>query len=134
MSEQTYHMTEADVQKSESRTSKAHGGDIPAGSEAAMMQSIVDKHSRDKQDIIAERQANLPLPEDPPGTSDFNSADQRTVNVGSGEEPTGGFSYGADSLREPATGGSVARERGDELKKNVLGQGVGREVCAVFTS
>ena len=36
-------------------------------------------------------------------------------------------------MREPATGGSVARERGDELKKNVLGQGVGREVCAVFT-
>lgn len=36
--EQTYYMTEADIQKAESKTSKLHGGDIPAGSEAAMMQ------------------------------------------------------------------------------------------------
>lgn len=103
MSENTYQMTEADVQKAESRTSKVHGGDVPAGSEAAMMQSIVDKNTRDKQDIIAERQSNLPLPEDPPGKSDFNSSDQRTVNVGSGEEPTGNFAHGAESLREPVS-------------------------------
>ncbi|KAF1849343.1 uncharacterized protein K460DRAFT_305386 [Cucurbitaria berberidis CBS 394.84] len=33
---------------------------------------------------IDERKANLPLPEQPPVASDFNSADERTVNVGSG--------------------------------------------------
>lgn len=39
-----------------------------------------------KADLIAERQANLPLPEDPPVASDWNSADARTVNVKAGEK------------------------------------------------
>ena len=39
-----------------------------------------------KQDIIDERKANLPLPEQPPTASDWNSADARNVNVGSGEQ------------------------------------------------
>ncbi|KAH6625373.1 hypothetical protein C7974DRAFT_395985 [Boeremia exigua] len=33
---------------------------------------------------VDEVKANLPLPEQPPVASDFNSADARTVNVGSG--------------------------------------------------
>jgi len=36
--EETFHLTEADVQKAESKASKAHKGDVPAGSDAAMMQ------------------------------------------------------------------------------------------------
>jgi hypothetical protein len=31
-------------------------------------------------DLVDERKANLPLPDQPPVASDFNSADARTVN------------------------------------------------------
>jgi hypothetical protein len=47
----------------------------------------------------------LPLPEDPPVPSDWNSADARTVNVGSGRVESD-ISYGDASttgLREPAS-------------------------------
>jgi hypothetical protein len=37
-----------------------------------------------KADLIAERQANLPLPEDSPTAPDWNRADARNVKVGSG--------------------------------------------------
>ena len=67
-----------------------------------------------KADLIAERQANLPLPEDPPTASDWNSSDARTVNVGSGGRSSD-ISTGdaaTTGLREPATGGSGVREAG----------------------
>lgn len=89
-------------------------------------QSIVDSADKNKADLIAERQANLPLPDGPPGQSDFNSADARTVNVGSGGVQDS-FSHGNDALREPATGGSVVREDPASTGRNVQGQGVGRE-------
>ena len=65
---------------------------------------------------IDERKANLPLPEQPPVASDFNSADERTVNVGAGGVESG-ISHGGGSLREPATGhaGSSGREAKDGL-------------------
>jgi hypothetical protein len=94
------------------------------------IKSQSDKHSikmsgqQSKADLIAERQANLPLPEDPPVASDWNSADARTVNVSSGERQ-GEISTGAASstgLREPATQGSgVREEEGADLS------GVGRQ-------
>jgi hypothetical protein len=34
--------------------------------------------------VVDEVKSNLPLPEQPPVASDFNSSDARTVNVGSG--------------------------------------------------
>merc|ERR1712093_277272 len=40
---------------------------------------------KSKAEIIAERVANLPLPEDPPVASDWNSANANTVNVKAGE-------------------------------------------------
>jgi hypothetical protein len=52
-------------------------------------------------DLVDERKANLPLPDQPPVASDFNSADARTVNVGSGGQEAG---ISTGSLREPATG------------------------------
>ncbi|KAH7385930.1 hypothetical protein BKA66DRAFT_65104 [Pyrenochaeta sp. MPI-SDFR-AT-0127] len=66
--------------------------------------------------IVDERKSNLPLPDQPPVASDFNSADARTVNVGSGGVE-GGISSGGGSLREPATGhaGSSGREAKDGL-------------------
>lgn len=65
---------------------------------------------------IDEAQSNLPLPEQPPVASDFNSADARTVNVGSGGQETG-ISSGGGSLREPAIdhAGPSAREAKDGL-------------------
>ncbi|KAF2746298.1 hypothetical protein M011DRAFT_91762 [Sporormia fimetaria CBS 119925] len=60
--------------------------------------------------VIDERKANLPLPEDPPVASDFNSADARTVNVGSGGQESGLTHEGLNStLREPAVGGASAQ-------------------------
>lgn len=118
-----------DIRKTQQQASKAHDGNIPADSEAAGLQSIIDSADKNKAEIIAERQANLPLPDQPPGQSDFNSADQRTVNVSSGAQATANFSHGNDSLREPATGGSAVREDPSLTGGNVLGQGVGREAA-----
>ena len=85
------------------------------------------EENKSKADIIAERQANLPLPDQPPGPSDFNSADARTVNVGSGGV-SDTFSKGEDALRGPATGDSAARADPDSNTSNVVGlSGVGRE-------
>jgi hypothetical protein len=90
-------------------------------------QSIIDKTEKDKPTIIAERQANLPLPDDPPGPSDFNSADQRTVNIGKNDVAAGALTEN-DALREPATGDSAVRADPDETKTNVQGMSkVGRE-------
>jgi hypothetical protein len=63
-----------------------------------------------KDEKIAKVQANLPLPEQPPVPSDWQSADARTVNVGSGRFSSD-ISYGDASsagLREPATQSSEA--------------------------
>jgi len=78
-----------------------------------------------KADIIAERQANLPLPEDPPTASDWNSSDARTVNVASGERQSEISTGDASStgLREPATGGSGVREKGGADLSGVGRQG-----------
>ncbi|RSL89403.1 Tubulin gamma chain [Fusarium oligoseptatum] len=54
---------------------------------------------------IANTQSNLPLPEQPPTASDWQSADARTVNVGSGGENArvGTDAAARGGLREPAT-------------------------------
>ncbi|KAF1962298.1 hypothetical protein CC80DRAFT_487795 [Byssothecium circinans] len=69
---------------------------------------------------IEDRKANLPLPEQPPTASDFNSADARTVNVGSGgrAEDLSHSGLGNETLREPATTdnvGSTGRQAKDGL-------------------
>lgn len=61
--------------------------------------------TQSKADKIAEVQANLPLPDQPPVAADWQSADARNVNVGSGGISSD-ISTGAGSttdLREPAT-------------------------------
>ncbi|KAI0537166.1 hypothetical protein GGR58DRAFT_502509 [Xylaria digitata] len=58
---------------------------------------------------IEEARSNLPLPEQPPVPSDWNSADARNVNVGSGGVSSD-VSTGAGStsgLREPASAADV---------------------------
>lgn len=67
--------------------------------------------TQSKEQLIDERKANLPIPEQPPKPSDFNSADARTVNVGSGRseaERNIGTDAGATTgLRQPASKADV---------------------------
>ncbi|WZH43773.1 Tubulin gamma chain [Fusarium acuminatum] len=65
------------------------------------------KMTQSKDQKIAETQANLPLPDQPPNASDFNSLDARTVNVGSGKQEghVGTDAAAQSGLREPATKG-----------------------------
>ncbi|KAF2140640.1 uncharacterized protein K452DRAFT_319544 [Aplosporella prunicola CBS 121167] len=60
--------------------------------------------------LVEERKANLPLPDQPPVASDFNSSDASTVNVGSGGP-------GADSKTAELKndGGDVGRTAKDGL-------------------
>jgi hypothetical protein len=64
--------------------------------------------------LVDERKANLPLPEQPPVESDFNSADARSVNVGSGGVETGEMATGGAREAKDGLGGipndAVARE------------------------
>ena len=80
--------------------------------------------------MIKERQANLPLPEQPPVASDWNSSDASMVNVGSGGVQSD-VSYGAGSdagLRGPATSESAVRTDGNEFNKlSDEPSGVGRQ-------
>jgi hypothetical protein len=62
-----------------------------------------------KSEQIDRVKANLPLPEQPPAASDWQSADARNVNVGSGGVSTGDKDSSV-GLREPATQGSDAEE------------------------
>lgn len=87
---------------------------------------MMDKQNQNKQEVIDERKSNLPLPDQPPVASDFNSSDGSTVNVGSGGL-SDTFSAGNDSLRGPATGDSAVRTDANAFHTNTKGQGVGRE-------
>ncbi|KAK4191487.1 hypothetical protein QBC35DRAFT_375758 [Podospora australis] len=72
-------------------------------------------------------QANLPLPEDPPVASDWNSADQRKTGSGQGGAVSSklGTSEGSSAgLREPASTGpenvdmsTIGRERVEKSSK-----------------
>ncbi|KAL4895841.1 hypothetical protein BDV59DRAFT_173243 [Aspergillus ambiguus] len=127
MSDSTFHTTTQDIRKAESKASNARGGNPPKDSDVSAMKSVLGKNTN-KQEQIDKVQSNLPLPEQPPRASDWNSADQRTVNVGSGgvEGPISGDRNTA--LREPATAESSVRRDGGELHQNTAPMGnVGRQ-------
>ncbi|KAI0550005.1 hypothetical protein F4679DRAFT_583998 [Xylaria curta] len=80
--------------------------------------------TQSKEQKIEEVRTKLPLPEQPPVASDWQSADARTVNVGAGGVSSD-ISTGAGStsgLREPASKGadvdlsSVGRQGKDNLE------------------
>ncbi|KAG9249001.1 hypothetical protein BJ878DRAFT_485726 [Calycina marina] len=72
-----------------------------------------------KADLIDERRSNLPLPEDPPTTSDWNSADSRKTGTGSGSiSTTEGETLG---INNPTKGSGVREAGGEDLS------GVGRQ-------
>ncbi|KFH45254.1 hypothetical protein ACRE_039310 [Hapsidospora chrysogenum ATCC 11550] len=58
-----------------------------------------------KEQKIEETKSNLPLPDQPPTASDWQSADARNVNVGSGrtEANIGTSDASKAGLREPAS-------------------------------
>ncbi|KUL88668.1 hypothetical protein ZTR_05171 [Talaromyces verruculosus] len=127
MSSANFHTTTQDLRKPESKVSHAHGGKTPADSDLSGFKSVLDSGT-DKQKQVEQVQQNLPLPDQPSVASDWNSFDQRTVNVGSGrvEGPVSG--EGNSALRGPATVESSARVDGEELHKATApGSGVGRQ-------
>ena len=73
-----------------------------------------------KAEKIDNVKANLPLPDQPPQASDWQSADARNVNVGSGRtEASIGTGDGAQAgLREPATKGADMDMSGIGRDKN----------------
>ena len=80
-----------------------------------MADQTVTDMSQSKADKIEQTKANLPLPEQPPQASDWQSDDARNVNVGSGAVEDD-FSAGAAStagLREPSTKGSASTDMSD---------------------
>ncbi|KAJ5359537.1 uncharacterized protein N7496_011950 [Penicillium cataractarum] len=116
MSDQNFHTTRQDLRKAESRIAQ-HGGNNPSDSKLSQMKVI---HGRSEhRQVQADRpgQGQPASPRPAPVASDWNSSDQRTVNVGSGgiEGPISGDNDTA--LRGPATAGSSARVDGAELHK-----------------
>ncbi|KAJ6178554.1 hypothetical protein N7519_009015 [Penicillium mononematosum] len=113
MSDSTFHTTTQDTRKAESKVAQSHHGNPPADSDVSKMKSVVDQNTN-KPAEIEKTKANLPLPDQPPVASDFNSLDQRTTDVGSGR-----FEFPPDNsgLREGAAASSSARVDGKEMHK-----------------
>ncbi|KAH8809384.1 hypothetical protein F5884DRAFT_795485 [Xylogone sp. PMI_703] len=117
MSEATYHRVKEEIRKPESKVSKAHHGKTPADSNVSALKSIIDQNT-DKAAEIEERKANLPLPEQPPVASDWQSLSQEGTGTGQGgsrEGPIAGENNSA--LREPASVESSVRTA-EGLKKD----------------
>jgi len=120
MSESTYYVISEDLHKMESRESKLHGGITPKESEVSALKSLIAEREEPKPVKVDRVKAHLPLPEDPPGSPDWNSADARPVNVGSGgvSDDVSVNKGSSSGLREPATADSSVRTDGEEWKTN----------------
>jgi len=118
MSENIFHVTGEDVRKLESKESKYHDGKTPKDSDASALKSLIGQNEN-KAEEIDRVKANLPLPDQPVGgaSADLESADARTVNVGSGGVNVKLGTGSASGLREPATAESSARVDGKEWHK-----------------
>lgn len=84
------------------------------------------KVEKAKDETVAERQASLPLPEQPPVPSEWQSADARNVNVGSGivgSDVTYGNAGGEGGLRGLTTADIRVRVDGEEWKANTVPSG-----------
>ncbi|KAJ5852390.1 uncharacterized protein N7529_011775 [Penicillium soppii] len=108
MSDSTFHTTAQDIRKAESKVSQTHGGNPPANSDVSKMKSVIDQNTN-KSEEIEKTKANLPLPEQPPVASDWNSSDQRTTAVVPPDN---------SGLREGAAASSSARVDGNVLHTN----------------
>ncbi|SPN97468.1 uncharacterized protein DNG_00982 [Cephalotrichum gorgonifer] len=68
--------------------------------------------NKSKKSVIDERKANLPIPEQPPGASDWQSMDARNVNAGPGRVES---HAGTDPHSIPDDLSKVGREGKDNL-------------------
>lgn len=89
----------------------------------------MSEDTRTKAEIIEERKANLPLPDQPPQPSDWNSMSE-SINVDGAKvreeelhNPTGD----SEGLREPASVDSDVRSDGSVTGTGTAGSGVGRQ-------
>lgn len=139
MSDNAFGITSEDIRKAESKEAAYNDGKTPKDSDVSamkVMQTFCDREAQkmltnhqqllseqeSKQEQIDRVQANLPLPDDPMGpdgpvSGDLESADARTVNVGSGGVNVK-LGTGGSALREPATAESSARVDGDVYQTN----------------
>ncbi|KAJ5950435.1 uncharacterized protein N7479_008848 [Penicillium vulpinum] len=108
MTDATFHTTIQDLRRAESKLSQLHGGNPPANSNVSRMKSIIDQNSN-KPAKIEQVKANLPLPDQPPVASDWNSLDQRITGTGSGRVE---FPPDNSGLRGAPASGSSAKELG----------------------
>ncbi|KGO72676.1 hypothetical protein PITC_056620 [Penicillium italicum] len=108
MTDATFHTTIQDLRRAESKLSQLHGGNPPANSNVSRMKSIIDQNTN-KPAQIDKVKANLPLPDQPPVASDWNSFDQRITSIGSGRLE---FPPDNSGLRGSAPVGSSASELG----------------------
>jgi len=118
MSDQTFHVTGEDLRRIEHNESKFHGGQTPKDSDTSALKQLLSEQEN-KQDTIDRVKANLPLPDQPVGgaSADLQSADGRTVNVGSGGVNVKLGTQSSEGLREPATADSSVRVDGEQFKK-----------------
>ncbi|RVX70931.1 hypothetical protein B0A52_06088 [Exophiala mesophila] len=118
MSDKTFGVTSEEVRTLESQESKYHDGKTPKDSDVSALKQLLSEQES-KQEQIDRVKANLPLPEQPVGgaSADLQSADQRTVNVGSGGVNVKLGTHSSEGLRGPATADSSVRIDGDEFKK-----------------
>lgn len=83
---------------------------------------------KSKAEIIDERKANLPLPDQPPVPSDWNSADERNVNIMRGSKDSD--IAARDTAAASTTGlrgGPATEESGVRKEGGADLSGVGRE-------
>ncbi|RFU27201.1 hypothetical protein B7463_g9150, partial [Scytalidium lignicola] len=110
-----------------SKISQAHHRKTPADSDISALKSVIDKNTN-KNKEIDERKANLPLPDQPPVASDWQSLSQESTGTGSGQREGLISGENNSALREPAGVESSVRATGGGLKKNTQpGAGVGRQ-------
>ncbi|RPA84316.1 hypothetical protein BJ508DRAFT_359696 [Ascobolus immersus RN42] len=109
--ENTYHMSKEQLRKLESRTSARNDGNIPKDSEAAFMQSVIDKER-------AHNSSNpqLEMPDMPPPVEGPESyRDESKTSVGVGGRINSHASK--ETRRDPATQESGVRIDGKEWGK-----------------
>ncbi|KAJ5382391.1 hypothetical protein N7517_000302 [Penicillium concentricum] len=108
MTDATFHTTIQDLRRAESKLSLLHGGNPPADSNVSRMKSIIDQNTN-KPAQIDKIKASLPLPDQPPVASDWNSLDQRITGIGSGRVE---FPPDNSGLRGAPAAGSSSEELG----------------------
>jgi len=109
--EDTYHMSKEQLRKLESRTSARNDGNIPKDSEAAFMQSVIDKERNRHSETPQLEHPDLPEPV----TGSMSCTDPSKTGKGRGGRVDGHAAM--ETTRDPTTQPSSVRLDGKEWKK-----------------